>query len=41
MNQALILFLLMTMFQTPSIIFKFEPGVSTNGWRVVDDRVMG
>ena len=41
MNQALILFLLMTMFQTPSLIFKFESGVSINGWRVVDDRVMG
>ncbi len=41
MNQALILFLLMTMFQTPSLIFKFESGVSINGWRIVDDRVMG
>jgi hypothetical protein len=29
------------MFQTPSLIFKFESGVSINGWRVVDDRVMG
>ena len=41
MNHALILFLLMTMFQNPSLIFKFEPGVSTNDWIVVDDRVMG
>ena len=41
MNYALILFLVMTTFQTPSLIFKFESGVSTNGWRVVDDRVMG
>ena len=41
MNQALILFLLMSMFQTPSLIFKFESGVSINGWRIVDDRVMG
>tara|TARA_Y100000385_G_C12606284_1_gene430983 strand:- start:29 stop:526 length:498 start_codon:yes stop_codon:yes gene_type:complete len=29
------------MFQTPSLIFKFESGVSINGWRIVDDRVMG
>tara|TARA_B110000858_G_C17705057_1_gene427819 strand:+ start:58 stop:591 length:534 start_codon:yes stop_codon:yes gene_type:complete len=41
MNYALILFLVMNTFQTSSLIFKFEPGVSTKGWRVIDDRVMG
>ena len=41
MINTIILFLVMSMFQTPSLIFKFESGVSTKGWRVVDDRVMG
>ena len=41
MFNALILFTTMTMFQSPSVIFKFEPGVSTDGWQIVDDRVMG
>lgn len=41
MNYTLILFLIMNTFQPPSLIFKFESGVSTKGWRVVDDRVMG
>ena len=41
MINALILFLIMNTFQSPSLIFNFEPGVSTKGWRVVDDRVMG
>ena len=41
MLYTLILFTAMTMFQTPSIIFKFESGVSTKGWQIVDDRVMG
>lgn len=41
MTNTIILFLVMSMFQTPSLIFKFESGVSTKGWRVVDDRVMG
>jgi hypothetical protein len=41
MINALILFLIMNTFQTPSLIFNFEPGVSIKGWTVVDDRVMG
>ena len=41
MNYTLILFLIMNTFQPTSLIFKFESGVSTKGWRVVDDRVMG
>ena len=41
MINALILFLVMNTFQSPSLIFKFESGVSTKGWRIVDDRVMG
>ena len=41
MINALILFLVMNTFQSPSLIFKFEPGVSTKGWKIVDDRVMG
>ena len=41
MFYALILFLVMNTFQSSSLIFKFEPGVSTSGWQIVDDRVMG
>jgi NADH dehydrogenase [ubiquinone] 1 alpha subcomplex assembly factor 1 len=41
MFYTLILFTVMTMFQSPTVIFKFEPGVSTDGWQIVDDRVMG
>ena len=41
MFNALILFTAMTMFQSPSVIFKFESGISTDGWQIVDDRVMG
>lgn len=38
---TLILVIFMNMFQSPSVIFKFEPGSSTTGWQIVDDRVMG
>ena len=41
MFNALILFTAMTMFQSPSVIFKFESGISTDGWQIVDDRIMG
>ena len=41
MNYILILVTFMNMFQSPSVIFKFELGSSTNGWQIVDDRVMG
>ena len=41
MFYTLILFTVMTMFQSPTVIFKFEPGVSTDGWQIIDDRVMG
>lgn len=37
----ILFFIVMNTFQSSSIIFKFEPGVSTNGWQIVDDRVMG
>ena len=38
---TLILVVFMNMFQSPNLIFKFEPGSSTDGWQIVDDRVMG
>ena len=38
---TLILVTFINMFQSPNLIFKFEPGSSTNGWQIVDDRVMG
>lgn len=41
MNYILILVIFMNMFQSPSVIFKFDLGSSTNGWQIVDDRVMG
>ena len=41
MFYSFIFFLVMNTFQSPSIIFKFESGVSTSGWQIVDDRVMG
>ena len=41
MFYTLILFTVITMFQTPNIIFKFELDSYTKGWQIVDDRVMG
>ena len=41
MFYTFLFFLVMNTFQSPSIIFKFESGVSTSGWQIVDDRVMG
>ena len=41
MSYTLILVSFITMFQSPNIIFQFELGSSTNGWQIVDDRVMG
>ena len=41
MLYPLFLITLMTMLQSPSMIFNFEPGCSTKGWQVIDDRVMG
>jgi NADH dehydrogenase [ubiquinone] 1 alpha subcomplex assembly factor 1 len=41
MSYILILATCITMIQSPNIIFQFESGCSTNGWQIVDDRVMG
>ena len=41
MSYTLILVTFITMFQSPNIIFQFESDGSTNGWKIVDDRVMG
>jgi len=41
MSYILILATCITMIQSPNIIFQFESGGSTNGWQIVDDRVMG
>lgn len=41
MSYTLILVTFITMFQSPNIIFQFESDCSTNGWQIVDDRVMG
>ena len=41
MQYTLILVTIITMFQSPNVIFKFELGSPTTGWQIVDDRVMG
>lgn len=41
MFYTLILVTFFNMFQSPNVIFKFEPECSTIGWQIVDDRVMG
>lgn len=41
MIYTLFLYVIMNSLQPPSLIFKFQAGVSTQGWTIVDDRVMG